>query len=176
MVLLTADAANKRDSFQHCIYCSDKPETEQQDSKASRYARAAEPLMRSLADYPNSPAFIATESKVLKGRHGAFDFSCPLLTQWGLRWVHAEVDGETHFTKPRQGETVGAQREVDRNKDSAAWEGKHMLVRLHHADQGEWGEVLCRAVSLAKRQRPHRFILYTHSYGQLDLKNKVQAL
>ena len=67
--------------------------------------------MRSLADYPSSPAFIATESKVLKGRRGPFDFRCPLLTQW----VHAEVDGETHFTKPRQGETVEAQREVDRN-------------------------------------------------------------
>lgn len=51
-----------------------------------------------------------------------------------------------------------------------------MLVRLHHADQGEWGGVLCRAVSLAKGQCPHRFILCTHSYEQLDLKTKVQAL
>lgn len=133
-MLLTADAANKRDSWQHCIYCSTALEGVGDSNKASSFARDAEKLLRDFTPFH----FLGTESKVLRGKHGALDLSLPLLTPAGLHWVHVEVDGQTHFSKPRQGESVGAQKEVDSRKDSAAWRQRRMLVWLHHLDQGVW--------------------------------------
>ncbi len=110
------------------------------------------------------------------------DFSLPLQTPWGLRWVHVEVDGETHFSKPRQGGTVTAQFAKDRKKEGAAWEQNLMLVRLHHADQRPppqpclWRQALAQAVAVAKLERPHRFIIFTPSYSQLGLETRVEAI
>ena len=178
MVLLTADAANKRDAFQHCIYCSPRPQAAEGDgnaSKGSSYAREAEPLIRAAAFLPPCISFIATESIFLKKTKSAFDFSIPVQTPWGLRWVHVEVDGEQHFSKPRQGRTVGEQMAVDRKKDDEALELGLMLVRLRYADQDSWQKVLDLAVSYARRQHVHRFIIYTESYKQLGLQTKVEA-
>lgn len=179
MVLLTADAANKRDAFQHCVYCRPRPQAAEGDSKASKgsnYAREAEPLIRAAAFLPPCASFIATESIFLKKIKSAFDFSFPVQTAWGLRWVHVEVDGEQHFSKPRQGRTVGEQKAVDRKKDGEALELGYMLVRLHHADKRSWQKVLDLAAGYARLQLAHRFIIYTKSYEQLGLQTKVEAL
>lgn len=169
-MLLTADAANKRDSWQRCIYCDRATEGEEESSKASSFARAAEKLLRGFTPFP----FLGTESKVLRGKFGAFDFSLALHTPAGLRWLHAEVDGQTHFSKPRKGETVGAQKDVDRRKDEAAWEQGQLLVRLHYLDQGVWDQALRQAVHHAMQPGTARFIIYTRSYWQLGLQNRVQ--
>lgn len=177
---LTAEGANKRDSFQHCLYHSEDQQQEEQDTNGSRYARAAERLLRDFAFLPPCPALLATESKFLGGSFGAFDFSVPLQTPWGLRWVHVEVDGETHFTKPRQGSTVGLQLERDSKKDAEALRQQCMLVRLHFADYKEqsleqpwWEGALQRAFGLAQQQRTRCFIVYTKGYEQLGLVDKV---
>lgn len=169
-MLLTADAANKRDSWQYCIYCNPAPEGEEGSSKTSSYARAAEKVLRDFTPFP----FLATESKVLRGKFGAFDFSLALQTPAGLRWLHAEVDGHTHFSKPRKGESVGAQKDVDRRKDMAAWEQGRLLVRLHYLDQGVWPQALRQTVHYAMQPSTDRFIIYTRSYSQLGLESRVQ--
>ena len=169
-MLLTADAANKRDSWQYCIYCNPAPEGEEGSSKTSSYARAAEKVLRDFTPFP----FLATESKVLRGKFGAFDFSLALQTPAGLRWLHAEVDGHTHFSTPRKGESVGAQKDVDRRKDMAAWEQGRLLVRLHYLDQGVWPQALRQTVHYAMQPSTDRFIIYTRSYSQLGLESRVQ--
>ena len=97
-------------------------------------------------------------------------------TPWGLRWVHVEVDGEAHFEKPRCDETLGQQKLRDRRKDAAAWEQRRMLVRLHYLNRRSWGRTLQQAATVAGRRQPHRFIIYTYSYGQLGLKTRIEAL
>lgn len=179
-VLISAEAANGSGAFVHCFYCGEAAGAAGEGERASSYARAAERLIRSFAFYPPCPSFVLTESKVLGSRRGAFDFSIPLLTPWGLRWVHEEVDGETRFNKPRQGESLGAQQDKDRRKDSAAWEQQLMLVRLQFADMGTrglWGAALQQATGLAREQQcQHRFIICTPSYKLLGLRTKIEAL
>lgn len=111
MVYITADAANKSGALRDCIYCSAAKEAAKEDGKPSSYARAAEPLLRILLP-PSYP--LAMECKWLRGKYGAMDFSLPVVTTWGLRWLDVEVDGETHFNKPRQGQQYGDQKAVDR--------------------------------------------------------------
>lgn len=166
-----------------CLYHDAPPPGAEEEQKDSKYARAAERLVRNYIFYPPCTPFLVTESKFLGGKLGALDFSVPVLTPWGLRWVHVEVDGETHFTKPRQGESVWGQRERDRRKDAAAWEQKQMLVRLHHGDwragggeQPEWEAALQRAFQLAWQERPHRFLILSKSFSQLAMQDEVEAL
>lgn len=170
-MLLTADAANKRGSWQHCMYCNPGPEGGEESSTASSFARRAERLLRDFTPFP----FLGTESKVLRGKFGAFDFSLALQAPAGLRWLHAEVDGQTHFSKPRKGESVGAQKDVDRRKDRAAWQQGRLLVRLHYLDQGVWGQALRQAVHYAMQPGTTRFIIYTRSYAQLGLESRVES-
>lgn len=90
--------------------------------------------------------------------------------------MHVKVDGETHCTKLRQGETVGAQKAVDRRNDNEAWWPQLMLVQLHDADQTSWRARLQQARVLALGKRPRRFIIYTRSYKQLGLGTKAELL
>lgn len=175
-MLLTPDAANKRDSWQECPYHSAIARAAGGSGKASSYALAALPLLQQLSFLPPCLPFVANESKVLGGTYGAIDFSVPLATPWGVRWLHVEVDGETHFSKPRKGSTVEQQRDADSRKDEKAWQQELMLVRLHYLDQRWWGSRLQLASRLARRRARMRFILYTRSYRQLGLHCKIQTI
>lgn len=120
--------------------------------------------MRALASGP----YLVTEWRALRGaeRHGGYDFAMPVRPTGGasLRWVHVEVDGQTHTSHAWQGGFVKDQQAKDRDKDEAAWAAGHMLVRLHHDDLLEWGRRLKVAAYVAAQQREHRFIMYTKSY------------
>ena len=172
-MLLTADAANKSNAFQECFYCSAKQQAVAEGSKASSYAEKAEELLLPLLP-PNYP--LLTESRWLRGRFGAYDFSLPVEVANELRWVHVEVDGEQHFHKPRQGELLGQQLEVDRRKDAETMKQGRMLVRLHYADKDIWKGVLAGALKLAAFPRQQRFLFYSPSYTRppLELQTKVE--
>lgn len=168
LACLTAQGANKGGglaTWQWCTYHPGHHRLPQDLPTPSFFATLAEGLVRALASEP----FIVTEWRALRGaeRHGAFDFSMPVRPRLGpsLRWVHIEVDGQTHTSRGWQGAAVEGQQAKDREKDEAAWAAGHMLVRLHHRDLLEWGRRLKVAAYLAAQQREHRFILYTKSYG-----------
>lgn len=172
-MLLTADAANKSNAFQECFYCSAKQQAAAEGGKASSYAEKAEALLQPLLPtrYP-----LLTESRWLRGTFGAYDFSLPVEAPEGLRWMHVEVDGEQHFDKPRQGESLGQQLEVDRRKDAETMKQDRMLVRLHYADKDIWKGVLAGALQLAAFPQQQRFLFYSPSYTRppLELKTRVE--
>lgn len=144
--------------------------------KDSSHARAAEPAIQAVAFLPPLLPFLVTESNWLRGKWGAFDFSFPVQTRWGLRWVHVDVDGEIHDIKPRPGEHIGKQQDRDRRKGSEALKQGRMLVRLHYRDGGDWGPALDMAASYAQQEQPVTFVIYTHSYCALGLATTVKAL
>lgn len=168
LACITAQGANKAGgeaTWQWCIYHPEHQALPKGLPTPSFFATLAEGLMRGFASEP----FLVTEWRALRGpkKRGAYDLSMPVRPRGGgsLRWVHVEVDGQTHTCQPWQGTTVEEQQAKDRDKDEAAWEAGHMLVRLHHSDLLEWGRRLKVAAYLAAQQREYRFILYSKSYG-----------
>jgi hypothetical protein len=150
----------------------------------SHYARLAEELAQHISFLPPFLPFVVTESHWFGGKCGAIDLSIPIQTPWGLRWLHVEIDGETHSTKAWQGQTLGQQRLRDGKKDAEAWRGECMLVRLHFYDLRPnlpdytkvWRETLAYAAQLAMLERKQRFIIYTPSYKALGKQSCVEAL
>lgn len=172
-MFLTADAANKSSAFQECVYCSSDQQAAARVDEASSYAHKAEGLLRTLLP-PNYP--LVTESRWLRRKCGAYDFSLPVVVESGLRWLHVEIDGEQHFDKPRQGEPAGQQKAVDQEKDKQTMAQDRMLVRLHYVDKGIWAEVLTGALKLAYFPQRQRFVFYSPSYTRppLCLVTKVE--
>jgi hypothetical protein len=84
LVWLTAERANKWDSFQHCIYHSEGQQQAEPADNDSKFNHAAQEVLRECAFLPPCPALLATESKFLWGTFGAFDFSVPVQTPLGL--------------------------------------------------------------------------------------------
>jgi hypothetical protein len=80
LVRLTAEGANKWDSFQHCIYHSEGQQQAEPADNDSRFNRTAQEVLRELAFLPPCAALLATESKFLGGTFGALDFSLPVQT------------------------------------------------------------------------------------------------
>lgn len=169
LACLTAEAANKHEGWQWCVYHSSQQELPLTAPRPSAYAVLAEALVHAFASEP----WVATEWRALRQHHGGFDFSMPVLAANGQRrWVHVDVDGETHTSRARQGSSLGQQQARDRRKDEAAWGAHLMLVRLHHADIPLWGRLLRLAACYARHERRQRFILYTKSYGELGLSGE----
>lgn len=141
--------------------------------RPSAYASIAEPLVRAFASQP----WLVTEWRVLRMHYGGFDFSMPVLAANGeQRWVHVDVDGETHASRARQGSSVGEQQSRDREKDEAAWRAGLMLVRLHHNDLPLWQRLLKLAAWHARQPQRRRFILYTKSYREQKLEARWEAI
>lgn len=101
---------------------------------------------------------------MLGGKLGASDFIFAAAAGSEPRWVAVEVDGETHFRKPRGGSSQQQRRRQDREKDEAAWAAGLPLVRLHYADRHEWRHALA-AARLYAQQGCRHLLLYTGSYA-----------
>ena len=106
----------------------------------------------------------ATESKMLGQKYGASDCIFAVSVDGKQRWVAVEVDGETHFSKPRGRTTQQQRRRQDSDKDAAAWAAGLPLVRLHHADSHEWQHALAAARHYVQ-QRCRSLLLYTSTYN-----------
>lgn len=161
-MLLTAEGANVSMAWLQCRY---HPESGSSVA-ASMLEQTAEPLVRRAA----GTALWATESRLLKGKHGASDFVLDLrpgpAKQPEARHLAAiEVDGTQHFERPRSDRSQLERRRIDREKDEAAWQQRRPVVRLHHADIHQWTGVLAAAKHYGKQQGLLTFILYTESYN-----------
>ncbi len=160
------------ESWQWCIYHSNSMEQPEGLPTPSSYAVLAETLLR-LTTRDN---YLATEWRVVREWPGGFDFSMPVRVGGELRWLHVEVDGETHSKKGWQGRSAEQQQARDREKDTIAWEQGLMLLRLHHRDFLAWPRLVRKAAILAGRPRQGRFIIYSDAYKELGLKTKSEPL
>lgn len=165
---LTVQAANERESWEHCIYCAAEGSLPKNIKPASALAKAADQLLQA------HPAVerIITEAKVLNGKFGGFDFSvvlrCPTDVEGSSqqRRLEVEVDGVQHFRRCMHGTTAQRQKGVDRRKDKAAWEAGRCLVRLHHLDLRVWDRKIAQALHRATKPCRKRFVLYTSTYNK----------
>lgn len=169
LACITAEAANQRETWQWCVYHSSSVECPGELPTPSSYAVVAERLLRATI----RENYLVTQWRVVRGWPGGVDFSMPVRAVGGeLRWVHVEVDGETHTTKGWEASTAQQQQARDREKDALAWEQGLMLVRLHHRDLLAWSRFLRAAAFLAARPCRGRFIFYTPAYAQLQLESR----
>ena len=119
LACITAEAANQRETWQWCVYHSSSVECPGELPTPSSYAVVAERLLRATI----RENYLVTEWRVVRGWPGGVDFSMPVRAVGGeLRWVHVEVDGETHTTKGWEASTAQQQQARDREKDALAWE------------------------------------------------------
>lgn len=154
-VRLTPEAANSSTAWPACRY---HPQPGQQ-AAASSWEQQAMPLVQGMA----AGGLYATESKMLGQKFGASDFIFAVAVGSKQRWVAVEVDGESHFSKPRGRTTQHQRRQQDNNKDAAAWAAGLPVVRLHHADTHEWQHALAAARHYVQ-QHCRSMLLYTSSY------------
>ena len=161
---LTVQAAN-RDAFATCIYCDDPASLPAGVSPASDHARYAAELLRA----EPSVQLLFTETKVLNGTHGGFDFSALLRGKPGIadeRRLEIEVDGPQHFISNMYDTTAEAQQEADARKDAAAWRQGRCVLRLHYKDRSRWAQAVRRAIDRATRPSKLKFLCYTRSYDK----------
>lgn len=154
-VRLTAEAANRCTAWLACRYHPGPGQP-----TASSWEQLALPLVAAAA----AGGTYATESKMLGSKLGASDFVFAAAAGSGRRWVAVEVDGETHFHKPRGGSSQQERRRQDSEKDEAAWAAQQPLVRLHYADRHEWRYALAAAQHYVQL-RCRSLLLYTRSYA-----------
>jgi hypothetical protein len=178
---LTIQGANKRGSWQHCVYCAPADSLPKGIHPASELAKAADQLLRAHPAVQRCCERIITEAKVLNGKFGAFDFSLVLrgpadaAGNGQRRRLEVEVDGVQHFSHSMHSTTSTKQKQVDKRKDKAAWEAGRCLLRLHYLDRRFWGSKIDEAVRRATLPGRIKLLLYTSSYGKKDRAGPAQV-
>jgi very-short-patch-repair endonuclease len=152
----------------HCDICFGP---QRRNQMTSEYEIEASRVLQKVA-----PEARQITQPVLVRRGGAVDF----MLVWEKPYrretsLVVEVDGEQHFTKIYKGTTPTRQQQVDRRKEDALAAKGWRVLRLHYHDKRYWERHIKRARTLVEnnKSREEGFVLYTKSYNELGLEDKV---